>query len=226
MILLLDNYDSFVYNLDRYIQQWGQETLVVRSDAITIEAIRSLNCDGIIISPGPKTPDEAGCSLEVVRRLGDSVPILGVCLGHQTIGQALGGRVIRAPKPIHGQSSLVYHQDSKLLHGLPSPFQAGRYHSLIVEESSLPKCLRKTAWTEDGIIMAIEHRDWPLVGVQFHPESILTEHGHAIIANFLRCCKLQMDSVSAENQPKHDFQSRFTNSTPNLKCSDLSELLD
>ena len=210
MILLLDNYDSFVYNLDRYIQQWGQETLVVRSDAITIEAIRSLNCDGIIISPGPKTPDEAGCSLEVVRRLGDSVPILGVCLGHQTIGQALGGRVIRAPKPIHGQSSLVYHQDSKLLHGLPSPFQAGRYHSLIVEESSLPKCLRKTAWTEDGIIMAIEHRDWPLVGVQFHPESILTEHGHAIIANFLRCCKLQMDSVSTENYPKHDFQSHFS----------------
>ncbi|MCY2973843.1 MAG: aminodeoxychorismate/anthranilate synthase component II [Planctomycetota bacterium] len=206
MILLLDNYDSFVYNLDRYLQQWGQETLVVRSDAITIEAIRGLNCDGIVISPGPKTPDEAGCSLEVVRRLGGSIPILGVCLGHQTIGQALGGRVVRAPAPIHGQGSPVYHEDSKILEGLPSPFIAGRYHSLIVEQSSLPACLRKTAWTEGGLIMAIEHREWPLVGVQFHPESILTEHGHAIIANFLKHCHIPVDSFQSKNKPRTDVE--------------------
>lgn len=201
MILMLDNFDSFVYNLDRYVLQFGQKTLVVRSDAISVEAIERLEVQGIILSPGPQTPDEAGCSLEVVRRLGGKVPILGVCLGHQTIGQAMGGRIIRAPRPIHGQSSPIYHHHSRLMHGLPSPFEAGRYHSLVVEEASLPDCLRKTAWTEDGLIMGFEHREWDLMGVQFHPESILTNLGHTIIANFLRVCGVEI--VNIEPQSDH-----------------------
>jgi anthranilate synthase component II len=192
MILLLDNFDSFVYNLDRYVLQFGQKTLVVRSDAISIDAIERLEVQGIIISPGPRTPDEAGCSLEVVRRLGRKIPILGVCLGHQTIGQAMGGRVVRAPGPIHGQSSPIFHSGSRLMHGLPSPFEAGRYHSLIVEEKTLPDCLHKTAWTDDGLIMGFEHREWDLMGVQFHPESILTNCGHTIVANFLRVCGVEL----------------------------------
>jgi anthranilate synthase/aminodeoxychorismate synthase-like glutamine amidotransferase len=188
MILLLDNFDSFVYNLDRYLQNLGQRTLVVRSDAISVEAIERLGCDGIIISPGPNTPDEAGCSLEVVRRYAGRIPILGVCLGHQTIGQAMGGRVVRAPHPMHGQRSEIYHSNGRLMRGLPSPFEAGRYHSLIVEASSLPDCLQKTAWTSDGLLMGFEHKEWPVMGVQFHPESILTNVGYAILINFLDCC--------------------------------------
>lgn len=191
MILLLDNYDSFVYNLDRYLQRLGQRTLVVRSDAITVESIERLECDGIVISPGPKTPDDAGCSLEVVRRLAGRIPILGVCLGHQTIAQAMGGQIVRAPRPIHGQSSLIYHENSRLMHGLPSPFLAGRYHSLVVEETNIPDCLIKTAWSSDGLIMGLEHAHWPLLGVQFHPESILTEVGYAILVNFLRMCGVE-----------------------------------
>lgn len=204
MILLLDNFDSFVYNLDRYVLQFGQKTLVVRSDAISVDAIERLEVQGIIISPGPRTPDEAGCSLEVVRRLGGKVPILGVCLGHQTIGQAMGGRVVRAPRPIHGQSSSIFHRGSRLLQGLPSPFEAGRYHSLIVEETSLPACLLKTAWTDDGLIMGFEHREWNLMGVQFHPESILTKDGHTIVANFLRVCGVEI----AKSECPSDFASR------------------
>jgi anthranilate synthase component II len=192
MILLLDNYDSFVYNLDRYLRQMNQKTLVVRSDAITVAAIEALGVEGIVISPGPKTPDEAGCSLEVVRRLGSRIPILGVCLGHQTIGQALGGTIIRAPRPMHGQSSWIHREASVILEGLENPFQAGRYHSLIVERNSLPECLACTAWTEDGLVMAIEHRAWNVMGVQFHPESILTPNGHRIIANFLKLCKAEL----------------------------------
>ena len=203
--MLIDNYDSFVHNLDRFLKQWGQETIVVRSDAIDVDSIRGLGCDGIIISPGPKTPSEAGCSMDVVRLLGESIPILGVCLGHQAIGQALGGRVVRAPKPIHGMSSLVHHFDSSILNGLPSPFRAGRYHSLIVDERSLPSCLKKTAWTEDNLIMAIEHYDWPLVGVQFHPESILTDHGHQIIYNFLKLCQVDIAPEFKQNAPKGDL---------------------
>jgi anthranilate synthase component II len=202
MILLLDNYDSFVYNLDRYFQQLGQSTLVVRSDAITVDAIDRLKADAIVISPGPQTPDEAGCSLEVVRRLGDHLPILGVCLGHQTIGQALGGRVVRAPRPVHGQASLIFHEHSQLLAGIPSPFLAGRYHSLVVERSSIPDCLEVTAWTEDDLIMAFEHRTRLIMGVQFHPESILTQAGYQMMANFLRRSGL----VVTESLPPLDYQ--------------------
>ncbi len=194
MILLLDNYDSFVYNLDRYVRQFGQRTLVVRSDAINVDGVERLGVNGILISPGPKTPDEAGCSLEIVRRLAGRVPILGVCLGHQTIGQAMGGRVVRAPRPVHGQSSAVRHAGGKILAGLPSPFNAGRYHSLVVEAESLPDCFETTAWTDDGLVMAMEHREWDLFGLQFHPESILTEHGHRMISNFLRCCGIDVDN--------------------------------
>ncbi len=210
MILLLDNYDSFVYNLDRYLQRLGQRTLVVRSDAINVESIERLECSGIVISPGPKTPDEAGCSLEVVRRLSARIPILGVCLGHQTIGQAMGGRIVRAPSPIHGQSSPIYHSNSRLMNGLPSPFEAGRYHSLVVEESSLPSCLVKTAWTDDGLIMGLEHKDWPLMGVQFHPESILTKTGYSIIANFLNSCGMKFSGPL----PKGDYLDAIQGVSP------------
>jgi anthranilate synthase/aminodeoxychorismate synthase-like glutamine amidotransferase len=206
MILLLDNFDSFVYNLDRYLQELGTKTLVVRSDAISVDGIEKLGVDGIVLSPGPKTPDEAGCSLEVVRRLAGKIPILGVCLGHQTIGQALGGRIVRAPRPVHGQAGQIYHEASVMLQGLPSPFRAGRYHSLVIELDSLPSTLHKTAWTEDGLIMGIENAERKIFGVQFHPESILTEHGHRIIENFLHVCGLQAtsSSISPELVPPRD----------------------
>jgi anthranilate synthase/aminodeoxychorismate synthase-like glutamine amidotransferase len=204
MILLLDNYDSFVYNLDRYLQRLGQRTLVVRSDAINVESIERLECLGIIISPGPKTPDEAGCSLEVVRRLAGRIPILGVCLGHQTIGQAMGGRIIRAPEPIHGKCSSIYHSNSRLMQDIPSPFSAGRYHSLVVEEASLPDSMIKTAWSNDGLVMGIEHREWPLMGVQFHPESILTDVGYTILKNFLNCIGMKTPS----ELPTNDYSGK------------------
>ncbi|MDZ4849570.1 MAG: aminodeoxychorismate/anthranilate synthase component II [Pirellulaceae bacterium] len=203
MILLLDNYDSFVYNLDRYLQNLGQRTLVVRSDAINVESIERLDCKGIVISPGPKTPDDAGCSLEVVRRLAGRIPILGVCLGHQTIGQAMGARIVRAPAPVHGQSSPVYHANSKLMAGLPSPFDAGRYHSLVVDETSLPDCLVTTAWTKDGLIMGFEHQEYPLLGVQFHPESILTNVGYTILRNFL----ISSGIANPPQIPSNDFNA-------------------
>lgn len=195
MILLIDNYDSFVYNLDRYLQQLGQSTLVVRSDAITVEAINRLSPDAILISPGPKAPDQAGCSMEVVRRLSDKLPILGVCLGHQAIGQAFGGTIVRAEAPMHGKSCLIEHDDSRLFRGLPSPLQVGRYHSLIIDPASLPDCLRVTAKTAEGIIMAVEHKNLPVFGVQFHPESILTECGYQLLANFLTIAGLQCNSI-------------------------------
>lgn len=204
MILLLDNYDSFVYNLDRYVQQLGQRTLVVRSDAVNVDGVERLGVDGIIISPGPKTPDDAGCSLEIVRRLGGKTPILGVCLGHQTIGQAMGGRVVRAPRPMHGQAASVRHVSGRILDGIPSPLSVGRYHSLVVEAETLPDCLTVTAWTDDDLIMAMEHREWALFGVQFHPESILTEHGHKIIGNFLRHCHVDIDVAAETIVPDHE----------------------
>ena len=185
MILLIDNYDSFVYNLDRYLQRLGQKTVVVRSDAMTVDAISRLRVQAIVISPGPKSPDEAGCSMEVIRRLGSSTPVLGVCLGHQSIGQVYGGKIVRAEQPIHGKASTIEHDGKGLFEGIPNPFVVGRYHSLIVERSSLPSCLQPTAWTSDGTIMALSHVEHPVVGVQFHPESILTEHGYQLLANFL-----------------------------------------
>ncbi|MCE9528125.1 MAG: aminodeoxychorismate/anthranilate synthase component II [Planctomycetales bacterium] len=190
MILLIDNYDSFVHNLARYFQRLGQETRVVRNDMLSVEDIRRLQPDAIVLSPGPCTPSEAGCSLEVVRQLTGAVPILGVCLGHQTIAAALGGKVVRAKEPVHGRSSLVRHIGEGLFAGLPNPLTVGRYHSLVVEEKSLPPELVVTARTDDGVIMALAHRQHPVVGVQFHPESILTCGGYEILANFLRLAKL------------------------------------
>jgi anthranilate synthase/aminodeoxychorismate synthase-like glutamine amidotransferase len=186
MILLLDNYDSFVFNLARYLEELGCETQVVRNDALSVSDIERLQPQAIVISPGPCTPNEAGISMEVIRRLGPSIPILGVCLGHQAIAAALGGEVIRAPEPVHGRTAWVKHHGQKVFSGLPNPFQAMRYHSLIVNPDVLPEELSIVAWTSDGIPMALEHRSWPLFGVQFHPESILTEGGHQLVGNFLR----------------------------------------
>jgi anthranilate synthase/aminodeoxychorismate synthase-like glutamine amidotransferase len=197
MILLIDNYDSFVYNLDRYLQRLGQTTLVVRSDAIAADAITRLKPAGIVISPGPKSPDDAGCSMEVVRRFAGSIPILGVCLGHQAIAQSFGARIVRAPCPVHGSASWIHHRDSRLMAGLPSPLKVGRYHSLIIEPDSMPDSMRATAWTDDGIIMAIEHREHLVFGLQFHPESILTEGGYEILASFLRHCGLTTGPIPA-----------------------------
>jgi anthranilate synthase/aminodeoxychorismate synthase-like glutamine amidotransferase len=185
MILLIDNYDSFVFNLARYFERLGQETRVVRNDAITIAEISALNPAAVVLSPGPCTPNEAGCSLEVVRQLAGRIPLLGICLGHQTIGAALGGRVIRAPEPVHGRTSPIYHNGESVFAGLPSPLVACRYHSLVIERETLPQELVATAWTADGTIMAVAHRSWPLVGLQFHPEAILTDRGYDLLAAFL-----------------------------------------
>lgn len=214
MILLLDNYDSFVYNLDRYLQQLGHNTLVVRSDAISVDSIRKLQLNAIVISPGPKTPDDAGCSLEVVRKLSGVIPILGVCLGHQAIGQAFGARVVRCPTPIHGKSSWIQHTESALFHGLPARFQVGRYHSLMIDRDSLPESLLATAWTEDGTIMAVEHRECTTWGVQFHPESILTSNGYRILANFLIAAGLKCDVI-----PRGDLSSTAIADEPWLQSS-------
>lgn len=185
MIVLLDNYDSFVFNLARYLEELGQETRVIRSDAITMEDLAALQPAGIVLSPGPCTPDQAGISVEVVRHLGRDIPILGVCLGHQAIGAAFGGCVVRAAEPMHGRTSDVYHDGTGLLARFPNPFRAMRYHSLVLDEASLPAELRVTARTGDGVVMAVEHVTHPIWGVQFHPESVLTECGHALLARFL-----------------------------------------
>jgi anthranilate synthase component 2 len=184
MFLLIDNYDSFTYNLCHYLGELGAEVVVRRNDALTVEAALALKPQGIVLSPGPSDPDRAGICLDLVRRAG-SVPILGVCLGHQAIGQACGGRVVRAPVPMHGKLSAIRHDGTGVFAGLGNPFQATRYHSLIVERASLPASLRVTAETEDGIIMGLAHRERPIHGVQFHPESIASEGGHALLANFL-----------------------------------------
>jgi len=195
MILLIDNYDSFVHNLARYFQRLGQETLVVRNDATTVEHVQRLSPQAIVISPGPCTPAEAGCSIDVVRELQHDVPILGVCLGHQAIAAALGGRIIRACEPRHGRTSRVEHSASGLFTGVPSPLTVCRYHSLVVDEAILPAALGVTARSEDGAIMAMEHVSRPLFGVQFHPEATLTEHGYRLLANFLQLagCGVEVD---------------------------------
>jgi anthranilate synthase component II len=190
MILLIDNYDSFVYNLARYFQRLGHATRVVRNTAIDPQQAESLRPEAIVLSPGPCTPDRAGCTLELVRRLHARVPLLGICLGHQTIAAALGGRLTRAKEPVHGRTSLVHHDGRGLFAGLPSPMAACRYHSLVVAEGTLPDCLEVTARTADGTVMALQHRALPLVGLQFHPESILTKHGHQLLAAFLRLAGL------------------------------------
>jgi len=185
MVLLIDNYDSFVYNLVQYLGELGAEPLVFRNDAVSVEEIAQRAPSHIIISPGPCTPLEAGVSNETIRQLGGRVPILGVCLGHQAIGHVCGGRVIRAKRPMHGKTSLIHHDGRRVFAGLPSPLTATRYHSLIIERETLPDCLEITAETEGGEIMGVRHRDLPVEGVQFHPEAILTEHGHQMLRNFL-----------------------------------------
>ncbi len=184
-MLLIDNYDSFVHNLARYFARLGQETRVVRNDAIDADEVRRLRPAAVVFSPGPCTPREAGASLEIVRALYAEVPFLGVCLGHQVIAEALGGRIVRAPLPVHGQASQILHDAAGLFAGVPSPMRVGRYHSLVVESATLPVELLPTAWTEDGVLMAFEHTRYPVYGVQFHPESILTEHGYELLTNFL-----------------------------------------
>jgi anthranilate synthase component 2 len=190
MILMIDNYDSFTYNLVQYFGELGADVKVVRNDEITIEEIAALAPEKIVISPGPCTPTEAGVSIDTIKTFAGKIPLLGVCLGHQSIGQALGGKVIRAPFVMHGKTSPVHHNNTGVFAGLNNPFQATRYHSLVIEKESLPDCLEITAWTqnEDGSmaeIMGIKHKTLALEGVQFHPESILTEHGHDMLRNFL-----------------------------------------
>ncbi|MBN8714079.1 MAG: aminodeoxychorismate/anthranilate synthase component II [Xanthomonadales bacterium] len=190
MLLMIDNYDSFTYNLAQYFGELGQQVQVVRNDAIDVAGIRALAPSHIVISPGPGTPDDAAVSLDVLRELPGEVPILGVCLGHQALGQVFGGRVVRAKQIMHGKTSPVHHRGQGVFAGLPDPFEATRYHSLVVEQGSLPACLEVTAWTEnqDGSIdeiMGLRHRSLPVEGVQFHPESVLTAHGYDLLRNFL-----------------------------------------
>ena len=190
MVLMIDNYDSFTYNLVQYFGELGEDVRVVRNDDMTLAALRKLEPDAIVISPGPCTPNEAGISLEVIDRLAGDVPIFGVCLGHQAIGQAFGGKVVRAREIMHGKTSMIHHDGKGVFRGVPNPFEATRYHSLIVEESSLPDCLEISAWTvhADGRrdeIMGLRHKTLAVESVQFHPESILTQHGHSLLRNFL-----------------------------------------
>jgi anthranilate synthase component 2 len=190
MILMIDNYDSFTWNLVQYLQVLGAEVKVVRNDELSVAAIDALQPERIVISPGPCTPNEAGVSVEVIRQLGARVPILGVCLGHQAIGQAYGGDVVRAKAIMHGKTSCIRHDGKGVFAGLPDGYEATRYHSLVVSRDTLPDCLEITAWTDDADgafdeIMGLRHREHPVEGVQFHPESILTEHGHALLKNFL-----------------------------------------
>ena len=185
MLLLIDNYDSFTYNLYQYLAELGAEVHVARNDAITVEEAEALAPSHIVISPGPCTPREASVSNAIVERLGPRVPLLGVCLGHQCIGEVFGGRVVRAPVPVHGKTARIYHTGAGVLAGLPSPFEAMRYHSLIVERATLPAALEITAETADGLIMGLRHREHPIYGVQFHPESILTSAGKDLLRNFL-----------------------------------------
>jgi len=186
MLLLIDNYDSFTYNLVHYLGELGAEVLVRRNDALDVQAAMALNPSAIVLSPGPCDPDQAGICLALTHAAAEArVPLLGVCLGHQTIGQAFGGRVIRAPQIVHGKLGEMHHAGKGVFHGLPSPLMATRYHSLVVERETLPDCLEVTSWLEDGLIMGLRHRDLPIEGVQFHPESIRSEHGHAMLRNFL-----------------------------------------
>ncbi|MCY3604231.1 MAG: aminodeoxychorismate/anthranilate synthase component II [Gammaproteobacteria bacterium] len=185
MLVIIDNYDSFTYNLVHYLGELGADCRVFRNDAISVEEVLALQPQGIVLSPGPGYPQSAGICLELVEKAADTVPLLGVCLGHQAIGQAFGGRIVRAPKLMHGKLSAIRHDGDGLFQGLPQGFEATRYHSLVVERESLPEALQVNADTEQGVIMGLAHRERPIFGVQFHPESIASEHGHALLANFL-----------------------------------------
>ena len=190
MLLMIDNYDSFTFNVVQYLMELGEDVAVWRNDEVSVDAIIEAAPEKIVISPGPCTPNEAGISLEVIEKLAGSIPILGICLGHQSIGQAFGGHIIRAPKVMHGKLSAIHHSGVGVFEGLPSPYQATRYHSLVIDPNTLPESLEVTAWTEDEsgeleAIMGVRHRSLCVEGVQFHPESILSEHGHALLKNFL-----------------------------------------
>ncbi|MES2366310.1 MAG: aminodeoxychorismate/anthranilate synthase component II [Pseudomonadota bacterium] len=185
MLLMIDNYDSFTYNLVQYFGELGEDVRVYRNDEIDLAAIAALQPDHIVISPGPCTPNEAGISVPLIKAFAGKIPLLGVCLGHQSIGQAFGGKIVHAQQLMHGKTSMIHHHNVGVFQGLSNPFRATRYHSLVIERSSLPDCLEITAWTEDGEIMGIRHKTLPIEGVQFHPESILTEYGHEMLANFL-----------------------------------------
>ena len=206
MILVIDNYDSFTYNLVQYLGELGQELAIAedirvyRNDRITISEIISLNPDGILISPGPGRPEDAGITLEIISKLGTEYPILGVCLGHQSIGQVFGGDVIAAPILMHGKTSEIYHDGTGVFTGLDNPFTATRYHSLVIDRSTCPDCLEINAWVEDGTIMGVRHRDYPHIeGVQFHPESILTHSGKQLLRNFLTSIKSKVGNLTASN---------------------------
>lgn len=194
MILLIDNYDSFVFNLSRYFRRLGQETLVVRNDALDPSAVGRLSPRAIVISPGPCTPAEAGCSVGIVREFSGRIPILGVCLGHQVIAAAFGAQIVRAREPMHGRTSAVFHDGRDVFFGVPNPVTVCRYHSLVVDPDRVPDCLAVTARTADGTIMALRHRDALTVGLQFHPEAILTQHGYVFLQNFLRLAHLPADA--------------------------------
>jgi len=186
MLLMIDNYDSFTYNLVQYFGELGQEVQVYRNDEISLEQIAALKPAHLVISPGPCTPNEAGVSVAAIKQFAGQIPILGVCLGHQSIGQAFGGKIVHAKQLMHGKTSEIHHKNIGVFAGLPDPFTATRYHSLVIERESLPACLEITAWTDDGEIMGVRHKTLAVEGVQFHPESILTEHGHAMLENFLK----------------------------------------
>ena len=195
MILVIDNYDSFTYNLVHYLNELGAETLVYRNDALSVDEALGLKPQGVLLSPGPCTPNEAGICLALLEAAPNDLPILGVCLGHQAIGQAYGGDVVRAKQVMHGKTSPMFHEGKGIFASLPNPFTATRYHSLSVEKSTLPPVLEVTAWTEDGEIMGFQHRHRPIQGVQFHPESIATEGGHAMLANFLKLAGVEPQAV-------------------------------
>ena len=204
MIVVIDNYDSFTFNLVQYMQMAGEDVRVYRNNEISVEEVLSMAPQGIVLSPGPCTPNEAGISLELVRKAFMRIPMLGVCLGHQTIGQAFGASIVRASQVMHGKVSEVFQlQNNALLDGVPNTFLATRYHSLVIDRTTMPDVLRSTAMTEDGVVMAIEHTEYPIFGVQFHPESILSQYGHEIIANFLRICKT-CDSHQIEHDIRRD----------------------
>lgn len=186
MLLMIDNYDSFTYNLVQYLSELGEEVLVYRNDEITLDTILKLKPDRIVISPGPCTPNEAGISLSVIKKFSEDIPVLGVCLGHQSIGQAFGGHIVHAKQLMHGKTSPIFHKNVGIFRNLPNPFIATRYHSLVIERSTLPDCLEVTAWTEDDEIMGVRHKTLAIEGIQFHPESILSEHGHQMLENFLK----------------------------------------
>lgn len=189
MILMIDNYDSFTYNLVHYLGELGEKVLVFRNDKITLEEVGKLNPDMVVVSPGPCTPKEAGISVDLIKEFAGRIPILGVCLGHQSIGYAFGGNIVRAQRLLHGKTSQIYHDGKGVYEGVPNPFEATRYHSLLIEKESLPNKLEVTAWTDEGEIMGVRHKEYLIEGVQFHPESILTRHGKDILKNFIKIAR-------------------------------------